>query len=144
MLCAESLPAEIFCLCREPALGGVNAPKDILTTFWNGPGSTNENFAIDSNSRLNREMSEWYVENGSYCRLKNLTIGYTIPARFTEKLTVKNLRVYVAAQNLFTITGYSGLDPEIGEYGNNPMYKGIDMGYYPQARTFMFGISMKL
>lgn len=142
-----SVGNDLLNILKYDLYGGVgwyNAPKDILTTFWNGPGSTNENFAIDSNSRLNREMSEWYVENGSYCRLKNLTIGYTIPARFTEKLTVKNLRVYVAAQNLFTITGYSGLDPEIGEYGNNPMYKGIDMGYYPQARTFMFGISMKL
>ena len=125
-------------------VGWYNAPKDILTTFWNGPGSTNENFAIDADSRLNREMSEWYVEDGSYVRLKNLTIGYTLPSSITRKITLNNLRIFVAAQNLFTITGYSGLDPEIGEFNQNPIYKGIDMGYYPQARTFMFGISMKL
>ena len=93
---------------------------------------------------MNREMSEWFVENGSYVRLKNLQIGYTIPSSITKKATISNLRVFVAAQNLFTITGYSGLDPEIGELGGNPIYKGVDMGYYPQARSFMFGISMKL
>ncbi|WP_234347334.1 TonB-dependent receptor [Parabacteroides bouchesdurhonensis] len=124
--------------------GWYNAPKDILTTFWNGPGSTNKNFGIDANSRMNLEMSDWFVEDGSYVRLKNIQIGYTIPSSITKKVTINNLRVFVAAQNLFTITGYSGLDPEIGEYDNKAYYKGIDMGYYPQPRTFMFGISMKL
>ena len=124
--------------------GWYNAPKDILTTYWNGPGSTNKNFGIDADSRMNLEMSDWYVEDGSYVRLKNLQIGYTIPSAITKKITINNLRVFVAAQNLFTITGYSGLDPEIGEINNNPQYKGCDMGFYPQPRTFMFGISLKL
>ena len=75
-------------------------------------------------------------------RLKNVQIGYTLPASFTKKLTINNLRLFVSAQNLFTVTGYSGLDPEIGN--NSPQYMGIDMGFYPQARTYMFGISMKL
>ena len=122
--------------------GWYNAPKDILSTFWNGQGSTNKNFAIDANSRMNLEMSEWYIEDGSYMRLKNVQIGYTLPASFTKKLTINNLRLFVSAQNLFTVTGYSGLDPEIGN--NSPQYMGIDMGFYPQARTYMFGISMKL
>lgn len=142
-----SVGNDLLNIVKYDLYGGVgwyNAPKDILTTFWNGPGSTNENFAIDADSRLNREMSEWFVENGSYVRLKNLQIGYTIPSSITKKITLNNLRVFVAAQNLFTITGYSGLDPEIGEFNQNPIYKGVDMGYYPQARTFMFGISMKL
>ncbi|MDD2951620.1 MAG: TonB-dependent receptor [Parabacteroides sp.] len=142
-----SVGNDLLNIVKYDIYGGVgwyNAPKDILTTFWDGPGSTNENFAIDADSRLNREMSEWFVENGSYVRLKNLQIGYTIPSSITRKITLNNLRVFVAAQNLFTITGYSGLDPEIGEFNQNPIYKGVDMGYYPQARTFMFGISMKL
>jgi len=121
--------------------GWYNAPKDILTTFWNGAGSTNKNFAIDANSRMNLEMSDWYVEDGTYVRLKNIQLGYTLPASLTKKITINNLRVFVAAQNLLTMTGYSGLDPEIGS--NNPQYMGIDMGYYPQAQTFMFGLSMK-
>jgi len=142
-----SVGNDILNILKYDIYGGVgwyNAPKDILTKFWNGAGSTNKNFGIDTNSRMNRDMSDWYVEDGSYLRLKNLQLGYTIPAALTKKLTINNLRVYFAVQNLFTITGYSGLDPEIGEYQNNPQYRGIDMGYYPQARTFMFGISMKL
>lgn len=142
-----SVGNDILNILKYDIYGGVgwyNAPKDILTTFWNGPGSTNKNFAIDADSRLNREMSSWYVEDGSYVRLKNIQLGYTLPSGWTKKITINNVRVFVAAQNLFTVTGYSGLDPEIGEFNNNPMYKGIDMGFYPQARTFMFGLSMKL
>ncbi|MCD7978574.1 MAG: TonB-dependent receptor [Tannerellaceae bacterium] len=123
--------------------GWYNAPKDILITYWSGPGSTNKNFAIDADSRMNLEMSDWFVENGSYVRLKNIQLGYTLPDHITKKLTLGSLRVYVAAQNLFTITGYSGLDPEIGEFDNNPLYTGIDMGFYPQARTYMFGVNLK-
>jgi hypothetical protein len=122
--------------------GWYNAPKDILTTFWNGAGSTNKNFAIDANSRMNLEMSDWYIEEGSYVRLKNIQLGYTLPNSLTKNITISNLRFFLAVQNLLTITGYSGLDPEIGS--DNPQYMGIDMGFYPQARTFMFGISMKL
>ena len=95
-------------------------------------------------NKNNNQASTFWIADGSYVRLKNLQIGYTIPSSITKKITLNNLRVFVAAQNLFTITGYSGLDPEIGEFNQNPIYKGVDMGYYPQARTFMFGISMKL
>lgn len=123
--------------------GWYNAPKDILTTFWNGAGSTNKNFGIDSDARMNSQVSDWCIEDGSYVRLKNIQIGYTLPASLTKKITINNLRVFVAAQNLFTITGYSGLDPEIG-HATSPLYQGIDVGYYPQPRTFMFGLSMKL
>lgn len=104
---------------------GTMLRKDILTTYWNGPGSTNENFAIDADSRMNLEMSDWYVENGSYVRLKNLTIGYTLPSEWTKKITINNLRFFVAAQNLFTITGHWGLDPEIGEINNSPFTKAV-------------------
>ncbi|MGP1436528.1 MAG: TonB-dependent receptor [Phocaeicola sp.] len=141
-----SIGNDLLNILKYDLYGGVgwyNAPKDILTTFWNGPGSTNKNFAIDADSRLNREISEWFIEDGSYVRLKNLQLGYTIPVSLTKKISIDNLRIYVAAQNLFTITGYSGLDPEIGEYNGNPIYKGVDMGYYPQPRTIMFGINMK-
>lgn len=122
--------------------GWYNAPKDIFDKFWTGPGSTNENFAISANSRDNLTMSEWYIENGSYVRLKNITLGYTFPKQWLQKLTIQNLRLFVAAQNLFTITGYSGLDPELGN--SNPAFMGIDMGWYPQARSFMVGLSLKL
>jgi hypothetical protein len=91
---------------------------------------------------MNLEMSDWYVEDGSYVRVKNIQLGYTLPQSLTKQVTISNLRFFLAVQNLFTLTGYSGLDPEIGS--DNPQYMGIDMGFYPQARTCMFGISMNL
>lgn len=141
-----SVGNDLLNILKYDLYGGVgwyNAPKDILTKFWHGEGTTNKYYSIDADVRLNREMSEWFVEDGSYVRLKNLQIGYTVPHDLTSKVKIDNLRVYFAVQNLFTITGYSGLDPEIGEYNGNPIYRGVDMGYYPQARTVMFGINMK-
>ena len=85
-----------------------------------------------------------FVENASYLKLATLTLGYTIPKTIVSKLGMSKIRLYLQGQNLFTITGYSGLDPEIGEINNSPLYKGCDMGFYPQPRTFMFGLSLKL
>ena len=85
---------------------------------------------------MNLEMSDWYVENGSYVRLKNLTIGYTLPSEWTKKITINNLRFFVAAQNLFTITGYSGLDPE------TQSRNGVDWNGMPQQRSFTFGANV--
>ena len=122
--------------------GWYNAPKDIFDKYWTGPGSTNKNFAISANVRDNLQQSEWFVEDGTYIRLKTLTVGYTLPPRFTQKMSIKNLRVYLSTQNLFTITRYSGLDPEMGN--SNPQLMGIDMGWYPSARVFLFGLSLNL
>ena len=73
------------------------------------------------------------VEDGSYVRLQNLQIGYTLPEKWLAALVyVKSMRVYMSAQNLFTITSYSGLDPDLGS----------DNTRYPSSRTFMFGVNM--
>ena len=85
-------------------------------------------------SATNTEHSTRFIENGAYFRLKNLQIGYTFPKRWTEKFYCNRLRVYMTASNLFTITGYSGYDPEVGG--------GIDYGNYPQSRTFTFGLNV--
>jgi len=89
------------------------------------------------------------VENGSYLRLKNISIGYTLPTGVAQDLTkgtLKKLRVYVSAQNLFTITKYSGYDPEIGSrYQNSPgntLINGIDYGQFPSPRTVMGGVQI--
>ncbi|TKK71069.1 TonB-dependent receptor [Ilyomonas limi] len=81
--------------------------------------------------------SDWFIEDGSYMRVKNLTLGYTLPATLTERLHLNTLRVYATANNLFTFTNYSGFDPEVGmdNYG-------IDIGRYPQARTILFGLNV--
>ena len=86
-----------------------------------------------------------YVEKGSYFRLKNVTLGYTIPQRLVKKIKLERLRFYIQGQNLLTFTKYSGFDPEIGTNTTlnyeGPEY-GIDRGVYPQARTFVFGVNL--
>ncbi len=85
--------------------------------------------------------STYFVENGSYLRLKNLQVGYTIP----NLKGINRLRVYVQATNLFTITSYSGLDPEVNLNGDgSDANLGLDEGYYPTARQFMFGVNLGL
>jgi hypothetical protein len=84
-------------------------------------------------SPTNTENSTRFIEDGSYLRLKNLQIGYTLPKKITEKFFCSRLRFYITASNLFTITKYSGYDPEVGS--------GVDYGNYPQSRTFTFGLN---
>ena len=91
----------------------------------------------DANGNFN--ASDFYVEDGSYVRLRNLTIGYTFPKAISDKFKTGAIRVYATSNNLFTITKYSGFDPEIGMDNN-----GLDVGRYPQARTYMLGLSLSL
>jgi hypothetical protein len=79
------------------------------------------------------------VEDGSYLRLKNLTIGYSLPKELYSKLDVNKVRIYVTTNNLFTITKYTGFDPEVGMNSY-----GVDTGRYPQARSFIFGVEIGL
>jgi hypothetical protein len=81
------------------------------------------------------------VENGSYLRVKQLMLGYTIPQNLTQKILISKLRIYFSANNLFTLTNYSGLDPEIGATAGAASI-GIDRGLYPQAKSYMFGINV--
>ena len=81
-----------------------------------------------------------FVENGSYLKLAQLAIGYTLPKHIVQKLDMTNIRLYVQAQNLFTITGYSGLDPE--SRASSSDYMGVDYNSMPQQRTFTFGASV--
>ncbi|MDR0873297.1 MAG: TonB-dependent receptor [Prevotellaceae bacterium] len=89
------------------------------------------------NPRNNRDVTtSRFVEDGAYLRLKNIQLGYTLPKNISKKAYIERCRFYVSANNLFTITKYTGYDPEVG--GNS----GIDNGNYPQARTFTFGVNM--
>ena len=111
---------------------------------WTGAGSTNENPRLTSGPETNRNttFSDFYVENGSFLRLKNLQLGYTLPKAMLGKLKIQSTRIYVAANNLITITNYQGFDPDLGSFGG-ALAAGIDYGFYPQARTIMTGLSIK-
>ena len=82
-------------------------------------------------------------EDGSYIRLKNLTLGYTLPKSLTSQWGISNLRLYISGQNLFTITGYSGYDPEVSSRTGN-YNLGFDGGSYPAIRSYTFGLNLTL
>ena len=106
---------------------------------WTGEGTSNEipRFVFGNTSNL--VSSDLYVNDASYLRLKNISLGYTIPKNITRKFFVDNLRIYVMAENLLTFTKYHGYDPEISSGGTS---LGVDWGVYPQARTWTVGFNL--
>lgn len=107
---------------------------------WTGAGTTNDHprlTAADPNRNYSR-MSDFYLEDGDYARVKLVQLGYTLPGRLVNKIRASRVRFYITAENLFTITKYTGYDPEIGG-----MVLGIDRGVYPQARSFIGGIQLQ-
>lgn len=95
-----------------------------------------------SASNMNWRVSDRYVEDGSYLRIKNISLGYTFPKRWLRKTPIANLKVYVNLQNVYTWTKYSGYDPEVGCLYGNALYNGIDYGRYPSSRTYTFGLNV--
>ena len=88
------------------------------------------------------QVQDTYVEDASYIRLKNITLGYVLPANIASKVWAKQIRVYVSAQNLLTITKYPGLDPEANFYDQNNLQPGIDYGIYPNFKTYEAGLDV--
>jgi TonB-linked SusC/RagA family outer membrane protein len=109
---------------------------------WNGQGTSNEIPRMTNNrDNLNHRASDLFIESGDFFRLKNLTLGYTLPTTLTQKIKIRNVRVYATGQNVFTITNYSGIDPELG-YVDGNLQINVDYAQYPQARTFIFGVNL--
>ena len=112
-----------------------------LLNYWT-PENPNTNIprlsGTDANN--NGRLSDRYVENGSYLRLRNVQLGYTLPSALVKKAMLQNVRLFVSGQNLFTITGYSGIDPEVGQ--STSLSRGVDYGIYPQSRVITGGISI--
>ena len=123
--------------------GTQNALADALNKAWKHEGDTGAKWPriTTNNDNNNWRVSSFMVEDGSYLRLQNLQVGYTLPMSLMGKLQyVKSARVYFSAQNLFTITGYSGLDPDLGSA--SALNLGYDAVRYPSSRTFMFGVNL--
>ena len=88
------------------------------------------------------KVSDYFVEDGSYIRLKDLTIGYEFSGNWMKKIGMTRLQPYFSAQNLFTLTKYLGMDPEVNQYGNSGTVQGLDYGTYPQTRSFVLGVNI--
>ena len=121
-----------------------NRPENVLNGWTSDNPNTNivRPSALEAN--VNNEVSTYYLEDGSYMRLKNITLGYTLPEALTQSIKLANVRVYVMAQNLLTFTDYSGLDPEIGQGRDGVLDVGVDRGFYPQPRIIVGGIEIGL
>ena len=119
----------------------VNRPVSVLNR-WTGPGTSNSEPRVNlSDPNQNARVSDRFVEDGSYLRLKNVQLGYSLPKNLLERIGFEKFRVYVSGQNMFTFTRYTGMDPEIGSYGG-ALEAGIDRGFYPQARVLLGGINV--
>ena len=130
---------KIFQGLRRLDIQNANYPVEALSR-WTGPGTSND-YPRLTNNDLNGNFSrpsDFYLEDGDYVRIKLAQIGYTIPESFSTEYGIQHLRFFVTGENLLTLTDYTGYDPEIG--GN---VLGIDRGYYPQARSVLFGANLQ-
>jgi TonB-linked SusC/RagA family outer membrane protein len=135
-----SLGNDIFNGMQRQDLRYTNRPTTVLDR-WTGEGTSNSEprFTwVDTNN--NYRVSDLYIENGSFMRLKNIQFGYNIPNSTLKKIGATAWRFYVSGENLITFTGYTGADPEIG--AQSAFDIGIDRAIYPQARTFRIGTSL--
>ncbi len=126
----------------ESGIGYTEMSNSMLNR-WTGPGtSTTMPRMTQSDPNFNLRMSDRYIEDGSYLRLKTLQFGYTLPKGVMNYAHIAKLRVYISAQNLLTFTKYKGLDPEIGLSPTSSLDIGVDRGTYPQARILSIGVNL--
>lgn len=131
--------SKIFQGLRRLDIGNANYQSRVLGR-WTGEGTSN-NYprlsTVDDNGNSSR-MSDFYLEDGDYARIKIVQLGYSLPSRLVSKIGASRVRFYVTAENLFTLTKYTGYDPEIGG-----TVFGVDHGVYPQARSIIGGVQLQ-
>ena len=138
---------DVFDATYRQDIASGNYPTWILQR-WTGEGTSNTVPTLGDSK--NWVCSDMYIQDGSYLRLKNITLGYTLPRNLTNRIGISRLRVYARAENLFTWTKYWGFDPEIGagwdndSQKHNTQFTGVDYGVYPQARTYTIGVNVSL
>nr|WP_242506825.1 TonB-dependent receptor [Parabacteroides goldsteinii] len=133
---------QIATCLRTPGKPYGNLASEYWENRWHGEGTSNRFPRITyelSNSWLN--YSDIYIEDGNYLRIQNITVGYDFKRLFPS-MPLQQARLYVTGQNLFTITGYYGADPEIG-FANESWAKGVDVGFYSAPKSVLFGVNLK-
>ncbi len=114
--------------------------QTVAMSRWTGEGTSNDYprlTNVDANGNFGK-MSDFYLQKGDYLRFKVVQLGYTLPTTLSSKISAEKVRFFLTGENMWTLTKYTGYDPEIG--GD---VSGIDRGFYPQARTFMFGANLQ-
>ena len=132
---------DIFDFSQRGDIPAMNRPSWILDR-WIGEGTSNKIPRMTTaNPNSNWRSSDLYIKDGSYLRLKSAQFGYTLPMYMTRKFSVQRLRLFISAENLLTVTGYDGFDPEVAS-GDNYTTIGVDKGIYPQSRTISLGANI--
>ena len=129
---------DVFDATRRTDLSVSNLPSWMLNR-WTGEGTSNRTPRFVVGDSYNWQSSDLYVYDGSYLRLKNIQLGYTLPQNITKRAMIESMRVFVAGENMLTFTKYHGFDPEISSGGTS---LGIDYGVYPQAKTWTVGVNV--
>lgn len=114
--------------------------SNYLLGRWHGEGTSNTVPRVTTGNTANNVFSDYFVEDASYCRIQNVQLGYSVNPEFFKKSGITKLRLYVGVNNLYTFTKYRGFDP--GASGGDPLSSGIDFGFYPIPRTYMFGLNL--
>ncbi len=122
--------------------GNENFTKDFFDNRWNGQGTSNTYPSANIGGGSNYLPNTFFVQSGSYFRVRNAQLGYSLPGTVVEKLKMKQLRIYVNAQNALTFFKYKGLSPEIRANDNKPTQAGIDANVYPISATYNFGVNV--
>ena len=127
---------------RESSGRAFNKSSTVVNA-WNGPNTSNSiPRPIVTDPNQNVRVGTHLLEDGSYLRLRNIQLGYNVPFTLLDRIGLSRARVYLAGQNLLTLTDYSGNDPEVGFDGNDTAANGIDQDLYPQARTYSIGVNI--
>lgn len=122
----------------EGMYDGKNQSKEVLDR-WRIPGQITDT----PKAGFDIKTSSYFVEDGSYLRVKDITLAYEFKKAFLSRLGIARLQPYVTATNLLTLTNYSGMDPEVNQWGNSGAVQGIDWGTYPQTKSFVFGVNVE-
>ena len=130
--------ADIFDATYRTDVTAGNYPTYMLNR-WTGEGTSNKYPILRAGDNTNWQVSDLYIVDGSYLRLKNISLGYTLPRNLPRQISIERLRFFVMAENLVTWTKYWGFDPEISSGGKS---LGIDKGVYPQARIWTVGLNL--
>ncbi|MBC3786713.1 SusC/RagA family TonB-linked outer membrane protein [Spirosoma utsteinense] len=128
---------------EQESLTGVSNQSRVVLDRWTptNPSNTVPRANAVGNAYV---ISDRQIEDGSYLRVKNINLSYTLPQALTRKIKINNVKVYVSAQNLLTFTNYTGFDPEVNRFGQNTLSQGTDYGSYPGSRIFLGGLVLGL
>ncbi|MGF7229764.1 hypothetical protein [Arachidicoccus sp.] len=123
-----------------PSMQSANLRENVFENMWSSTNASNKYPSPSKN--IPNVVTDRYIENGSFLRLSNLTLGYKLPASVVKRLGLSSINIYATGQNLLLITKYSGFDPEVNSFAFDGLRPGIDLNSFPNARVYVLGLNV--